>query len=107
MGGWKNVKEAIRENRRGMVRVAEYLIDDDAPKVLLLRSRMAVFEEIPDQYACWRWFVGYAAEFEALPLGSPAPEYDAIFTRHAPAEGVLTLTFYRRQVVAPPRAWSP
>jgi len=36
------VKQAVRENRQGKVRAAEYLILYDSPAVALLRSRMEV-----------------------------------------------------------------
>jgi hypothetical protein len=42
------MKQAIRENRQGKVRVAGDLWVDDAPEVRLLRWRMEVCEEIVD-----------------------------------------------------------
>jgi hypothetical protein len=77
---WEAMKQAIRENRRGKVRVAEYLILDDVPEVALLRSRMEVCEHFPDYRTRYRWFIGYAPEFEPLVVGERPPEYEAIFT---------------------------
>jgi hypothetical protein len=52
------MKQAIRENRRGKVRVAEYVILDGCPEVALLLSRMEVCEERHDCYTRWVWFGG-------------------------------------------------
>jgi hypothetical protein len=84
------MKQAIRENRRGKVRVAEYLILDGCPEVALLRSRMEVCEEPHDRYTRSVWFIGYAPEFGPLVVGERPPEYEAIFTltRHNGHPGV-------------------
>jgi hypothetical protein len=84
------MKQAIRENRQGKVRVAEYLILNDTPDVALLRSRMEVCEEPHDGYTRSVWFIGYAPEFEPLMVGERPPEYEAIFTltRHNGHPGV-------------------
>jgi hypothetical protein len=74
------MKQAVRENRRGKVRVAEYLILDGCPEVALLRSRMEVCEEPHDHYTRSVWFIGYAPEFEPLVVGERPLEYEAIFT---------------------------
>jgi hypothetical protein len=74
------MKQAVRENRRGKVRVAECVILDGCPEVALLRSRMEVCEERHDCYTRWVWFIGYAPEFEPLVVGERPPEYEAIFT---------------------------
>jgi hypothetical protein len=91
------MKQAVRENRRGKVRVPEYWILDNTPEVALLRSRMEVCEETHDLYTRSVWFVGYAGEFDALELGQRPPEYEAIFTlsRHNGRPGI-ELRFRRR-----------
>jgi hypothetical protein len=71
------MKQAIRENRQGKVRVADYLLFDAAPEAALLCSRMEVFKVIHDERSAW--FVGYAPEFEPLVVGERPPEYEAIF----------------------------
>jgi hypothetical protein len=43
------MKQAVRENRQGKVRVAEFLILDGFRGVALLRSRMEVREEPHDR----------------------------------------------------------
>jgi hypothetical protein len=88
------MKQAIRENRRGKVRVAEYvLLQDDSPEVALLRSRMEICDQIHAVIVPAVWFIGYAPEFDPLELGAPAPEYDALFKRH---DALLELMFRRR-----------
>jgi hypothetical protein len=82
------MKQAIRENRRGKVRVAECFILDDADEIALLRSRMGMCEERSDYYARSVWFIGYAPEFEPLVVGQRPPEYEAIFTRHSDGAGL-------------------
>jgi hypothetical protein len=82
------MKQAIRENRRGKVRVAESLIFDNFPGVALLRSRMEVCEEPHDGYTRSVWFIGYAPEFEPLVVGERPPEYEAIFTLTQGGHGV-------------------
>jgi hypothetical protein len=89
------MKQTVRENRQGKIRVTEYLILDDAPEVPLLRSRMEMCEESHDCYTRWVWFTGCAPEFEPLMVGERPPEYEAIFTRHNGGPGV-ELTFRRR-----------
>jgi hypothetical protein len=85
------MKQTIRENRRGKVRVAEHLFLDGSPEVALLRSCMEVCECLPDYRTATRWFIGYAPEFDALELGAQPPEYEAIFTcdDRGPPLGVL------------------
>jgi hypothetical protein len=75
------VKQAVRENRQGKVRAAEYLILYDSPAVALLRSRMEVCVETHDLYTPSVWFMGYAPEFDTIELGARPPEYEAIFAR--------------------------
>jgi hypothetical protein len=87
------MKQAFRENRRGKIPVAEYLLVDNAPEVALLLSRMEVCEREQD-YSGWTWFIGYAPEFEPLMVGERPPEYEAIFTHHNGGPGV-ELTFRR------------
>ena len=82
------MKQAVRENRRGKVRVAESLILDDFRGVALLRSRMEVCEEPHDFYTRFVWFIGYAPEFEPLVVGERPPEYEAIFTLTDGGHGV-------------------
>jgi hypothetical protein len=74
------MKQAVRENRQGKVRVAGELWIDEAPEVALLRERMDVREVTHDLYTRSVWFVGYAPEFDVLELGQRPPEYEAIFT---------------------------
>jgi hypothetical protein len=77
----ESMNQAIRENRRGKIRMAEELIFDkvhNSPEVALLRSRMEVYEETYDPLTRLLWFVGYAPEFDVLELGEQAPEYDAV-----------------------------
>jgi len=84
------MKQAVRANRRGKVRVAEYVILDDCPEVALLLSRMEVCEREHDRYTRSIWFIGYGPEFETLVVGERPPEYKAIFTltRHNGHPGV-------------------
>jgi hypothetical protein len=86
------MKQAIRENRRGKVRVADLMILYQAPEIALLRSRMEVCDEIPDIFARAIWFVGYAPEFKPLVVGELPPEYVTICTLHNGGPGVK-LTF--------------
>jgi hypothetical protein len=44
------MKQAIRENRQGKVRVAEHLMLEGYPDVALLSSRMEVCEVIHDDH---------------------------------------------------------
>jgi hypothetical protein len=92
------MKQAVRENRRGKVRVAECFILDDPDGTALLRSRMEICEERPDYYMGWVWFIGYAPEFEPLVLGQQPPEYVAIFTRHEDGAG-LEMMFHPKTLV--------
>jgi hypothetical protein len=98
------MKQAIRENRRGKVRVSGMFLDA-APEVALLRSRMDVYDVLHDCCTQGVWFEGYAPEFDALELGEQAPEYDAIFTcdDDGPALGVM----FNRRSPAPPVSSSP
>ena len=91
------MKQTVRENRQGKVRVAESLILDNFPGVALLRSRMEVCEREHDCYTRFICFIGYAPEFEPLVVGERPPEYEAIFTltRHNGSPGI-ELTFRRR-----------
>ena len=95
------MKQAIRENRQGKVRVAEHLMLEGYPDVALLSSRMEVCEVIHDDHTPTVWLIGYPPEFEPLVVGQRPPEYQAIFTRHLVA-GPPTLTFrpagYARQL---------
>jgi hypothetical protein len=79
------MKQAVRENRRGKVRVPEYLILDASPEVALLRSRMEVCEILPDFTTAGRWFIGYAPEFNALELGVAASSPMRCLSRGDPA----------------------
>lgn len=81
------MKQAIRENRQGKVRVSEEIVVDAGPKMALLRSRMEVLEEVPELYSRCRWLIGYSPEFEPLELGRQPPEYVAVFATHS--EGQL------------------
>jgi hypothetical protein len=96
------MKQAVRENRRGKVRVADQMLLDRAPEVALLRSRMDVFEEPHDAYTRSVWFVGYAPEFDELELGEQAPEYDAILTYETIADPPPPVLTFRRRVPAAP-----
>ena len=78
------MKQTVRENRQGKVRVAESLILDNFPGVALLRSRMEVCEREHDCYTRFIWFIGYAPEFE--PLLISGLHFDVI--------GHVFLTFY-------------
>jgi hypothetical protein len=89
------MKQAIRENRRGKVRVPEYMISDDAPEIALLRSRMEVYDITHDLFTAAVCLIGYAPEFDSLELGAQPPEYEAIFTRHNGGSG-RWMTFRRR-----------
>jgi hypothetical protein len=89
------VKQAVRENRRGKVRVAEELILDSGPEIAPLRSRMEICEETHDIYTRSIWFIGYAPEFEALVVGEQPPEYEAIFVRDG--GGPAQLAEFRRR----------
>jgi hypothetical protein len=90
------MKQAVRENRLGKVRVAECMLDQ-APKMAWLRSRMDVFEELHDANNGWVWFVGYAPEFDALELGEQAPEYDAVLTYEIIDDPPPPLLTFRRR----------
>ncbi len=96
------MKQAVRENRQGRVRVAEELLLDQAPEVAILRSRMEVCDQVHDLYTRAVWFVGYAPEFQPLELGERPPEYDAVFMRDSLGVPHLA-TFSRRPLSADPR----
>jgi hypothetical protein len=91
------MKQAIRENRRGKVRVTENMILYGGAEVALLRSRMEVCDETPDIFMGLRWFTGYAPEFDALELGEQAPEYDAVLTYEIIDDPPPPLLTFRRR----------
>jgi hypothetical protein len=90
------MKQAVRENRQGKVRVAECLIFDDSPAIALLRSRMEVCEVALalTLYTREIWFVGYAPEFDTIELGERPPEYEAIFM-HPGGGPTMGMVFHR------------
>ena len=61
------VKQAVRENRQGKVRAAEYLILYDSPAVALLRSRMEVCVIVEAMRGSFCRYVDHNGENSAAP----------------------------------------
>ena len=87
---------AIRQNRRGKIRV-NIEVDGHASSALaLLRGRMLVLSNDSDwldrAFGVQSW-EGYSPDFAPLELGAAAPEYQALF--HLADDGVITLAGMR------------
>jgi hypothetical protein len=68
---------AVAENRQGRVYIASIFVEALPGALALLRAQMLVCSEVFDEATdLWAWS-GYAAAFDALPLGAAAPLYAA------------------------------
>jgi hypothetical protein len=70
--------EAVRENRQGRLRIVPDACEPAA--VEAVRARMLVYSKINDTLRGHCIWIGYSPDFEAVPLGAAAPDYEAVIS---------------------------
>src|SRR5690242_13164704 len=88
---------AIRANRRGRIAVADELVDETEIRTLL-SERVSLISSEPDPARRCIWLHGYSDDFDALPLGATAPQYQAVFSidSSAPLHRLIRLVRFER-----------